>query len=138
METQHLPYRFATIGARRWSAEEPLLKFSIRQMLIGMVAMAFYAAVIGAGANGSPVGYGLAIGIAALLVILPVLAILYWLAFATVARAQKRLDHPGRSRAQTVIGSADPALADPTLNEMPKTVSDAASIATSSTHERMP
>lgn len=68
------------------------MKFSIRQMLIAMIGFAFYAAVVGAGANGSPIGYSLAVASALPLIILPIFGVLYWLAFAVVARSQRRLN----------------------------------------------
>ena len=54
------------------------MRFSIRQMMYGMVVAALIAAVIGAGANGSPLAYGLGISICMLVVYFLVFAFLYW------------------------------------------------------------
>ena len=54
------------------------MRFSIRQMLYGMVVAALIAAVIGAGANGSPLAFGLGISICLLVIYFLVFALLYW------------------------------------------------------------
>jgi len=54
------------------------VKFSIRQMLYGMVVAAFIAAMLGAGANGSPLAYGLGVSICMLVVYFLMFAIIYW------------------------------------------------------------
>ena len=54
------------------------MKFSIRQMLYGMIVAALIAAVIGAGANGSPLAFGLGISICLLAVYFLIFATLYW------------------------------------------------------------
>ncbi len=54
------------------------MKFSITQMLYGMVVFAFIAAIIGAGANGSPLAYGIGISILMVVVYFFFFAVLYW------------------------------------------------------------
>jgi len=54
------------------------MKFSVAQMLYGMIVFALIAAVIGAGANGSPLAYGLGISVCFLVVYFLFFAILYW------------------------------------------------------------
>ncbi len=54
------------------------MKFSIRQMLYGMIVAALIAAMIGAGANGSPLAYGMGISVCMLVVYFLIFAMLYW------------------------------------------------------------
>lgn len=54
------------------------MKFSVAQMLYGMVVFALIAAVVGAGANGSPLAYGVGVSLCMLFVYFLLFAILYW------------------------------------------------------------
>ena len=54
------------------------MKFTITQMLYGMVVAALIAAMIGAGANGSPLAYGLGVSVCMLVLYFLFFAILYW------------------------------------------------------------
>jgi len=54
------------------------VKFSISQMLYGMVVFAFIAAIIGAGANGSPLAYGIGVSILLAIIYFVFFGILYW------------------------------------------------------------
>lgn len=54
------------------------MKFSITQMLYGMVVFAFIAAIIGAGANGSPLAYGIGVSLLMVVIYFFFFAILYW------------------------------------------------------------
>ncbi len=54
------------------------MKFSIRQMLYGMIVAALIAAMIGAGANGSPLAYGLGVSVCMSVLYFLVFAALYW------------------------------------------------------------
>lgn len=83
------------------------MKFSIRQMLIAMIGFAFYAAVIGAGANGSPIGYSLAVASAMLLIIVAVLGTLYWLAFAVIAYSRRRTERLGSHASSLEINATE-------------------------------
>lgn len=60
------------------------MKFTIKQMLVAMIAFALVASILGASAQGSPVAFGLTIGLIGGLIILAVLALVHWIAF-TVA-----------------------------------------------------
>lgn len=76
------------------------MKFSIAQMLYGMVVFALIAAVIGAGANGSPLAYGIGVSVCLLFVYFVLFALLYWgtlfLSGATKQPNQKKpADLPG-------------------------------------------
>ena len=58
------------------------MKFTITQLLYAMVVMAFVAAIIGAGANGSPLAYGIGISMITLFIYFALFAGLYWLTFS--------------------------------------------------------
>jgi ABC-type proline/glycine betaine transport system permease subunit len=47
-------------------------------MLIAMIGIALFAAVIGAGANGSPLAYGMAVSLAMLSIYFITFAAIYW------------------------------------------------------------
>jgi len=56
------------------------VKYSITQLLYAMVVMAFVAAIIGAGTNGSPLAYGIGVSLCTLAIYFTFFAILYWVA----------------------------------------------------------
>lgn len=57
------------------------MKFTLTQLLYAMVVMAFVAAIIGAGANGSPLAYGIGVSIVTLVIYFAFFAALYWATF---------------------------------------------------------
>lgn len=63
------------------------MKFTIRQMLYAMVVIAFVAAIIGAGANGSPLAYGIGVSLATLVIYFALFAAIYWF---TLSWSRKR------------------------------------------------
>ncbi|QEG22697.1 hypothetical protein [Mariniblastus fucicola] len=65
------------------------MKFTITQMLYGMVVFAVIAAVIGAGANGSPLAYGLGLSMLLSFVYFLFFAALYWAASLMSGRTQE-------------------------------------------------
>ena len=70
------------------------MKFSITQMLYAMVVMAFVAAIIGAGANGSPLAYGIGISLCTLAIYFTLFATLYWFAFLFSGRRKPTSKQP--------------------------------------------
>ena len=56
------------------------MKFTITQLLYAMVVMAFIAAILGAGANGSPLAYGIGVSLCSLVIYFLFFALFYWFA----------------------------------------------------------
>ena len=54
------------------------MKFTVKQMLYAMVVAALIAAVIGAGANGSPLAYGIGVSVCMVAIHFLFFALLYW------------------------------------------------------------
>ncbi len=66
------------------------LKFTIKQMLVAMIAFAVVASILGAGARGSATAFGLTIGLAFGGIILLTHAVLYWLGYLFASRKTRR------------------------------------------------
>lgn len=80
------------------------MKFTIRQMLFAMIGIALFAAVIGAGANGSPLAYGMAVSLGMLSFYFLTFAAIYWSACLLIrifrkAVPQKHTQQPIESEA---------------------------------------
>ena len=82
------------------------MKFSIRQMLIGMIGMALFAAAAGAGANGSALGFGLAVSLSMLVIFFAVFAAIYWTTCICFSSARAKPDEKSLSPA-TVISESN-------------------------------
>lgn len=63
-------------------------------MLYAMVVMAFVAAIIGAGANGSPLAYGIGVSIVTLVIYFAIFAMLYWSTFIFSGRPKPANSEP--------------------------------------------
>lgn len=71
-------------------SKEMTLKFSITQMLYGMVVAAFVAAIVGAGANGSPLAYGIGVSVCMLFIYFGFFGALYWGTFLISGGRKRR------------------------------------------------
>ena len=80
-----------------------LPKFTIRQLMLLMVAVAFVCAILGFAARGSPFAYGLGIAILGLIVPLATGAFVYW----TLLGITKATHHN-----ELPIGPSKPAASD--------------------------
>jgi uncharacterized membrane protein YuzA (DUF378 family) len=71
------------------------VKFSVAQLLYGMVVFALIAAIIGAGANGSPLAYGIGVSVCTLVIYFLLFAFMYWATlFITGGRKQSGVEKP--------------------------------------------
>lgn len=80
------------------------MKFTITQMLYGMVVMAFIAAIIGAGTNGSPLAYGIGVSICTLVVYFAFFALLHWgtyVVFGVGRRTKSNLEFDSKQEAES-------------------------------------